>query len=110
MTAPVSVTPTATVSACAVTPARVSVNTAAVPSVTGLVPAAMVTSGRSSSAMLSVRAFGGRTTVAGTDTVPDTVTCLSTVSTLVVHRRHRHQAGAPGGLGRERQHRVASSP
>ena len=81
MTAPVWVTLTATVSACAVTPARLSVNTAAVPSVTGLVPAAMVTSGRSSSVMVNFTSSGARAT-AVSDTVPDTFTCLSTVSTV----------------------------
>ena len=42
---PVSLTATVTVSAAAGSPVRVKVNSAAVPSVTGDVPAAMVTSG-----------------------------------------------------------------
>ena len=80
MKVPDWMTPTATVSASVITPARVSSNTALAPSVTGLVPAAIVTAGRSSSVMVSVCAAGAFAT-ALFDTVPDTVTVLSAVST-----------------------------
>ena len=80
MKVPDWVTPTATVSASVITPTRVSSNTALVPSVTGLVPAAIVTFGRSSSVIVSVCAAGAFAT-ALFDTVPDTVTVLSAAST-----------------------------
>ena len=47
--APLSVTLTATISASVVSPVRVSVNAAAVPSVTGLVPAVIEIAGRAAS-------------------------------------------------------------
>ena len=80
--APDWVTCTVTASAFVITPARVSSNTALAPSVTEPVSAAIVTAGRSSSVMVRVTSSGGRTTVAPTDTVPDTVTCLFSVSSV----------------------------
>ena len=80
MKVPDWVTPTATVSASVITPTRVSSNTALAPSVTGLVPAAIVTTGRSSSVMVRITSSGAFATAAF-DTAPDTVTCLSAAST-----------------------------